>query len=335
MWTLDNETPYAAERNWTRDKRGVHLWLVAVRATYEIKTDGTLKFVDEQPPPELEPQYRGEPGKTSLRVDSDLIAAKPSTDVVLDAYAHAPGGRSTPRVSVSLRVATIDKTLSVCGPREYYRGVMGLGTTAPSAFITQPIHYEWAFGGIDARSADPSKQRMDARNPVGRGLGVDVGGLEHQPAHFIEYPSGNPAKTGPAGFGPIDRSWSPRRELSGTYDDDWMKSKRPLLPDDYDDRFALSAPVDQRPASFLRGGEKVTLVNMTPEGKLEIELPKLFFAFTTRFGKREQEHRGHLATVFIETEKRRLSMVWQTTLPVAARQVEQLDETTITEKRYL
>ena len=62
MWALKNHTPYAAERNWTRDKRGVHQWIVAVKATFAIATDGKLSLLDEQPPPVLAPEYHGEPG---------------------------------------------------------------------------------------------------------------------------------------------------------------------------------------------------------------------------------------------------------------------------------
>lgn len=35
MWALNNQTPYSAERNWTRDKRGVHYWIVSVKATFK------------------------------------------------------------------------------------------------------------------------------------------------------------------------------------------------------------------------------------------------------------------------------------------------------------
>jgi hypothetical protein len=335
MWALDNDTPYAAERNWTRDKQGVHRWLVAVRATYDIGPTGQLSLVDPQPPPQLEPEYRGEPGKSSLRVDSDLLAEKPGTDVILDACAHAPRGRAATTVPVSLRVGPLEKTLVVHGPRLYYRGALALTTTAPKAFTTQPIHYEWAYGGFDTSAADPRKHRLDARNPVGRGFAVETDRLVHQPAHTVEYPSGNAAKAGPAGFGPIDRSWSPRLERAGTYDERWVKAKKPLLPDDYDDRYALCAPADQSFPKPLRGGEEVTLVNLTPEGALRFELPKLFFAFSSRFGTRREEHGAHLVTVFIESEKRRVSLTWQTALPVPARQVEQLDKTNITEKQYL
>jgi hypothetical protein len=335
MWTLDNETPYAAERNWTRDKRGLHLWIVAVRATFGIESSGKFTLLDEQPPPDVEPQYRGEPGKTSLRVDSDLLAPKPTTDVILDACAHAPGHVPTSMVPVSLRLGEIEKTLLVFGLRTYYRGAFGLAASAPQDFVTHPIHYESAFGGFDTTPTDPLKHRLDVRNPVGRGISLTTKGLENQLVHAIEYPNGDPAEVGPAGFGPIDRSWSPRIELAGTYDKQWARSKSPLLPDDYQDSFALSAPLDQRSRQHLRGGEPLLISNMTPNGTLRFDLPKLYFAFTTRFGQREEEHRSNLTTVLVETEKMRLSMIWQAVLSVPARQVEQLDETVITEKQYL
>src|SRR5688572_3450642 len=101
MWTLKNRTPYAAERNWTRDKRGVHQWIVAVKATFTIAKDGKLSLSDEQVPPVLAPEYHGEPGMSSLRYDSDLLRAKPCTDVIVDACAHAPRGKKAARVPVS------------------------------------------------------------------------------------------------------------------------------------------------------------------------------------------------------------------------------------------
>ena len=73
MWALDNRTAYAAERNWIRDKNGVHHWLVAVKATFDVGPGGQLKLADEQPPPLLEPEYRGEPGSSSLRLRPEVI----------------------------------------------------------------------------------------------------------------------------------------------------------------------------------------------------------------------------------------------------------------------
>jgi hypothetical protein len=335
MWAIDNRTAYAAERNWTRDKHGVHLWLVAVRATFDVSPDGRVKLTDEQPPPLLEPQYRGDPAASSLRLDSDLLAAKPGTDVVVDAHAHAPGGRPAATVPVSLRVGAMEKTLLVHGTRAYYRGLTGLATSKPLPFTKAPIQYEFAFGGTDTSHPDPRKHRIDMRNPIGKGFAIDSDRLVSKPAHTVEYPHGNPAKSGPAGFGPIASFWSPRLELAGTYDARWEAAKKPLLPDDYDERFAMCSPVDQRPAKPLRGGERVELSNMTRAGVLRFELPKIYLTFTTRFGSRREEHRATLTTVAVLAEEMRLAVTWQSVLKVPAREAEYLDQTTISEKPYL
>lgn len=331
MWALGNQTPYAAGRSWTRDKDGVHLWLVAVKATFDIAPTGKLTLSDEQPPPLLAPEYRGDPATSSLRLDADLLAFKPTTDVLLDACAHAPQGQATPTVPVTLRIGAIEKTLMVHGTRVYYNGAFGLTTSKPRPFVSRPVHYEWAFGGTDASHPDPGRHRIDARNPVGKGLALNPSDLEEKEAHAIEYPNGNPGKTGPAGFGPIASFWSPRLERAGTYDSAWEKRKKPLLPDDYDDRHALSSPDDQRPATPLRGGEIVSLVNLTPQAGLRFELPTIVPTFRTRIARRQDRHEARLVTVSIATEAMKLSMVWQGALRVSALEVDYLDETVIGE----
>lgn len=334
MWLLKNKTSYAAESNWIRDPHGVHWWLVAVRATFSLDPGGRLRLADEQRPPALLPEYVGEPGTSSLRSDSDLLGLKPTTDILVLGSAHAPGGRPVPSVPVVLRVDALEKQLVVHGERVYYDGVAGLTTTAPRAFVTRPIQYELAFGGCDVSDPDPSRHWMDERNPVGRGFGPRRASLVNAPAHAIEYPSGNPATRGPAGFGPVDAAWLPRRTLAGTYDARWVETKKPLLPDDYDPAFNLSAPVDQRPARPLQGGERVGLLNLSPEGTLVFELPRIRLSLATRFGPYRTPHDPpRLATVSIEPDERRVSMVWQSALRVAATEGDFLDETEIEERR--
>ena len=331
MWALKNRTSYAAERNWTRDKEGVHHWLVAVKATFDIRPGGKLALSDQQPPPLLAPEFRGDPAKTSLRLDSDLMAVKPGTEVLVDGCAHAPKGRPAATVPVSLRIGDIEKTLVVHGPRAYYRGAVGMTTTAPIRFAIQPIQHEWRSGAATPR-ADPRRHRIDPPNPIGKGFAVDPTRLERQPAHAIESPHRPPEKAGPAGFGPICSHWSPRLERAGTYDARWEKTKKPLLPDDYDERFALSAPEDQLARRPLRGGEPLTLVNLTPSGAVRFELPRIDLAYTTKIGPRMEEHGAALTTVFVDAEAAQLSLVWQSELRVAARDVDYLDETTIRER---
>ena len=336
MWALNNHTPYAAERNWTRDKRGVHQWIVAVRATFTIAPDGKLSLADEQPPPVLAPEYHGEPGASSLRYDSDLLRAKPCTDVIMDAWAHAPRGRKARQVEVRLRVGTIEKTLVVSGDRVYHKGLLrGIRSSRPAAFDARPIRYEWSYGGADTVDRDSRKHRIDERNPIGKGFAVKPAHLVDNPVPAVRYPKGDIAKRGPAGFGPIDPAWSPRRALAGTYDAAWEKNKKPLLADDYDELYASCAPPDQRVLRHLRGGEPMELVNLSREGTLRFTLPKIYLAFATHFGSRREDHRGKLTSVLIESEVMRLSLVWQSVLPVVARQAEYLDETAIREKPYL
>jgi hypothetical protein len=336
MWTLTNRTPFAAGRNWVRDKEGVHYWVVAVGASFAIRVDGALEREEKQLPPLLAPEYHGEPGTSSLRRDSDLLAVRPGTDLLLDAHAHAPGGRPAETVLTTLRVGALEKTVLVHGERRYDRTVAGgLGVTATEPFVSKPIRYELAYGGWDKLDPDPRNHRLDARNPIGRGFAARSAHLLGQPVPATQYPDGDLAQRGPAGFGPIDRAWSPRRELAGTYDEAWSKSKKPLLADDYDERFALSAPADQQVIPHLRGGERVELVNLSAAGRLTFELPRRYFTFTTRFGGRSEEHRGHLTTVFIEPEAPRVFLVWQTSLVVRPADVDYLDTTAIGEKEYV
>jgi len=333
MWALKNHTSYAAERNWTRDKDGVHWWLVAVKATFDIAPGGRLMLADEQLPPVLVPEYFGEPGRSSLRYDSDLLAAKPGTDVLVIAHAHALRGKPVPTVPVSLRVDRLHKELLVHGERTYDQGLLGVALTRPQAFTTRPIRYEFAFGGSDLSDPDPQKHRIDERNPIGRGFARRAAHLLGRLAHTIEYPRGTPAEMGPAGFGPIDASWMPRRKLAGTYDARWEQSKKPLLPDDFDPAFALSAPTDQRTKNPLVGGERVELLNMTPDGILRFELPRISLGFTTRIGTRREQHGARMVMVLMEPEERRLSLVWQSELRVRSPEADYLDETEIVEQR--
>lgn len=335
MWVLDNQTPYAAERNWVRDAQGRHHWVVAVKATFDIEPRGRLTLADEQPPPALEPVYRGEPGASSLRWDSDLLYIKPTTDVIAEAHAHAPSGRPRPRVEVALHVGPIHKELVVYGNRVYHDAFGRGSTSSPVPFVEQPIIYELAFGGSDVTHPDPSRQRIDLRNPVGRGVAAQGTSLAYQPAHLIEFSNQDSSRAGPAGFGPIDPAWSPRRELAGTYDATWVASRKPLLPADYDPLHGSSAPADQRSRIPLRGGEPVELRGLTPDGLLQFQLPKIYLAYTTYFGTRRQEHRGHLATVLLRPQARQVSLVWQTTLHVLPRDGDYLDETRIVEKPYI
>lgn len=333
MWALDNRTPYKADSTWGRDKDGVHEWIVAAKGTFDIEPEGSLKRAEEQLAPLLMAEYNGEPGASSLRYDADLVAPKPTTDVVINGTAYAPKGRPSTDFVVSAQVDRVCKTIRVRGNRRWRRGAFGVGPSSAEPVAEVPIVYERAYGGYDQTDPDPKKQYMDARNPVGCGAAAKTRHLIGQPVPNFEYPNGDLEKPNPAGFGAIDSFWSPRRELNGTYDKAWEQKRRPLLPEDWDPRSLLCSPVDQQPKSHLRGGEFVELINLTRDGVLRFVLPKVYFTFSTRFGRRTEEHRSRLATVIIEPDYPRVVMVWSTALTCRT-DVDYLDETVINEKAY-
>lgn len=330
MWTIANRTPFATERSWTRDKDGNHLWLVTIKASFDLDDAGRLRASDEQPPPLLEPVYRGEPGRSSLLYEADVVAAKPETDVLIEAVAHAPGGRSVACVEVAVRIDDLDKRLLVHGERVYQRDVAGVVPSTPRPFLSQPIVYESAWGGADCSDLDPRQNRIDLRNPVGRGIARRTGQLIDRPAHCIQFLNGRPEARGPAGFGPIASHWSPRLELCGTFDDAWARIRRPLLPGDYDERFVQCAPADQRPAHRLVGGERLGLYGLTPRGALEFALPRLNFELTTHFGSIRRFHDASLGTVIVEPELKKLRVVFHSSLMVGPNEVDHLDFTVVT-----
>lgn len=312
MWAVRNDTDFAVERGFARDRDGSEIWLVAVRATFQILPGGGLELAPEQDPVVLAPQFTGEPPRASLRYDGDLVRTKAGTDVILHGNAHAPANRPVATVEASLRLGTLHKRLNVHGDRVWERAAGGLVPSKPEPFLTRPIAYEFAHGGP---LGDTPEAGLDPMNPAGIGRinqeGEPVPAVESPEAPVLAVNSTAP----PAGFGPIASHWQPRAKLAGTYDAAWQESRQPLLPADFNDDFYRCAPPDQQVQGFLQGGEEVALGNLTPSGMLRFQLPRVSLGFRTRIDGGTTHHRGQLHTVIIEPEELRLILVWQTALP--------------------
>lgn len=335
MWQVDNRTPFAAERGWVRDRDGAEVWLVAVKASFDILPDGSTVPSAEQPPVLRVPAYFGDPATSSIRYEADLVLTKTTTDVLLVGNAHAPGGQPVTELDVGFRVGALQKQIRAVGDRVW----TDRGPSRAEAFVTMPIVYENAFGGVDFQSAHPNRD-WDWRNPVGRGFFTDKAHAVGQPLPNLEWPE-QPIRNWkdrppPAGFGALASHWQPRAGFAGSYDERWMKTRQPLLPEDFDDRFFQCAPPDQQPARFLTGGESVTIVHLSPRGRLQFTLPRLFLGFETRFydGSRELHRNRKLHSVILEPEFPRVSLVWHSALPCHFK-VHKLERTIVTLKTDL
>ena len=329
MWAVTNRTRFKADRCFARDADGAEVWVVAVRGTFSISPDGQVTVTEEQEEISLAPKYFGEPTRSSLRYEMDLVRTKSGTDIVLHARAYAPRGKPTPFVDVGFQVGPVSKTLRVYGDRVWERRLLGLSPSEPTPFVSIPIRYERAWGGTlpDGDARDPS-------NPVGVGVDAAPG----KPVPNVESPD-NPIRSPkhegpPAGFGPIPCDWQPRIKLAGTYDGAWQKDRQPLVPKDFQDAYFRCAPTDQQVDDFLSGGEEVLLRNLTPDGLLRFRLPRIVLGFSTRIAGETTHHRGQLHTVVVEPDDHRVILVWQTSLP-CHHTLYTLNNTTVFEKEIL
>jgi hypothetical protein len=220
-------------------------------------------------------------------------------------------------MDVSLVVGPLRKTVRVIGDRSWKSGVFAARPTEPSPFERVPLIWEKAFGGSDAGQADASTLYAEERNPVGAGFRVKEGRkkLDDLPLPNLEDPrqlitswTDRPA---PAAFGPIGAPWAPRKMYAGTYDEAWQKHRAPYLPKDFDPRFFQVAPPDQIVAGYLKGGEPVEIIGVTPGAPLVFSLPDLCVQTVYRLDGQDHAGMTNLDTVVIEPDDARLVLTWR------------------------
>lgn len=337
MWALDNRTPFVAERSWVRDKSGEETWVVAIKACFDFTATGQVVLAEEQQAITMTAEYTDETN-TALRYDTDLPECKVATDVLINGTAYAPDGHPAKQWIVNARVGPINKSLLISGDRVWQKGLFEPKLSEPAPMLSLPLDYQHAFGGHDP-SGSENTQPVYARNPIGCGYAQEKSAFINMPAPNIEYLS-SPIRRwqdqpSPAAFSAISGNWQPRIGFAGTYDQAWEDQRHPLLPEDFDPRFFQCAPLDQQVPGFLKGGEQVELLHLTPIKKLSFCLPKASFHLATRFSDGHKEvHRAHLYTVIIEPDQHRIVMVWHSRLPCHHR-VNLLESTRILLKKRI
>jgi len=303
------------------DKSGAENVVVAAKGTFTMPRSGeTPQLAAEQMPLADADLFTGEPGRSATTVECDYALEKPFCDVLLNGSAHAPNGRMVEKIAVGLQLGGWRKSFAVWGNRVWRGAVVGYSPSEPAQFSRMPISYDNAFGGTDERMRDPARHRSYLPNPVGRGWHYNiypelVSGAPVSNTEEVNDPVRDPGgKYRPMAFGPIGRGWPSRIGFAGTYDQDWQDNVFPFLPADFDARYFQSAPEDQQ-IPHPRGGERILLVNLTPDGRREFVLPsvEMPFVFFRRRGERV-ELNGTLDTILFEPDEDRFSMVWRARL---------------------
>ncbi|HEX9749805.1 MAG TPA: DUF2169 domain-containing protein [candidate division Zixibacteria bacterium] len=316
---LINATRMAAGFTLGRDSSGRESVVVVAKGTFTLPSDGDRsRLLPIQEPLVTADVFSGEPGFSAPIYESDFAPLKLRCDVLLNGSAHAPGGKPAQRVDVALRVATITKSFEVVGPRTWRQGLVGFAASEAEFLTVLPISYDNAFGGVD--QSDPDKPRFYPSNHAGVGYhhNTSLDSVVGQPLPNTQEPE-NPV-TNPRGvyrpmaFGAIGRSWDPRPQYAGTYDQRWIDDVFPFLPKDFRNEYFQCAPPDQQ-CDYLRGGEAVALVNLTPLGRCSFQLPTVVLPveFTDIDSNRTRVD-AVCDTLIIEPDQSRFMMVWRASL---------------------
>jgi len=161
--------------------------------------------------------------------------------------------------------------------------------------------------GADVIISESAEWRK-GQGPFGRKIALEIGPLRKTKRVFAEWI-----------FGPTRRDHKPRSRYAGTYDQDWIKSRMPLLPADFDDRYNLVAPPDQVVTDYLKGDEHVKLTGLYPEGTVEFDLPGCAVVVAGNVMSRYFTEVANLDTLIIWPDSPKVSLVWR--YPIRCRKI--------------
>lgn len=300
------------------DEEGRPVVVSLVKGTFRMAPGRPAELHRQQAPIQISGVLQGDPENPSYRYEPETALTKPATDVVLVGHAHAPAGRAV-QADVGVKVGPVQKIVRVFGERYWVKQGGQAFPTKPQPFERIPLVYERSFGGWDKADKDDSNWTFDPRNPVGCGFGDPLRFLEEGRARMpnLEHPQQPLLRYGdtppPAGFGFISPNWQGRAQYAGTYDADWDKERKPLLPKDFDRRFFNAASEGLTAPGYLRGDEEVVLVNASPTPQLRFNLPGIPPPACTVHlrGGKARPLQTNLDTIIIDTDQNLLFLLWR------------------------
>lgn len=314
-------------KHWHTDDTEVGV--VVCKANFTLHTDGRL--YDASTPPELAlaDSFVGDPALTSLVAEQDIAPFKPATDLCIKGMAYAPDGVASADWPVSVAVRTLDGTdllhwgFHVRGPTQWQRQNGGWQQTKPQPVTEVALDYGLAYGGTilgdDGRPVD-----FCAENPAGIGFATtkSLDSVDTWPAAQIgelgEFMAGgDPSQPmSVRGFGPIAKSWLPRRAVAGTFDGTWERTRHPRMPLDYDLGFWNAAPTPLQIRPYLSGDEVITLSGLRPAATpLSIALPAFGIALELS-GDKAARLVMTLDTITIDTNgDPAVTLIWRALVP--------------------
>ena len=320
MLEIKNHTALTAELVPGLDKDGFDYAALIIKGRFNINTLNNSLTLSDQPAELVKADaFYDEPDNSSVQYESDLTILKRSTDVVVNGHAYAPGGRAVSQFDAGIQINDMSVSCRVSGDRYWGKAGLTWESTSAKRIERMALLYENAYGGADPSATEgvPDNSRF---NPVGKGYyhlkGKPVEGLPlpniENPRTLISQITDRPQ---PAGFGFINRSWQPRVQLAGSYDESWQNTRQPLLPMDFDDRFFNGAHPALITPSILSGGEMIALKNLTESGDLSFSLPVWQAPVSVSVKGNSKQIKPLLDTVVIEPDINNVFLTWRVTMP--------------------
>lgn len=327
---------------------GAPILSVLGKRTFTFANGKAATLAEEQQPFLEADEYhgKGKPQSDAVRVESDLVAYKPMTDVVILAKAHAPGGRPAKTVDVGVQVGPARKIARVFGNRKAFVTGTGIDFTEPEPFTEMAIDYSRAYGGKDEKS-DDAFQYVYMKNGVGRGFVIKdhPKAVQDLALPNIEDPQklltpGNLVVGSfdrwklwpdPAGFGYVNKSFHPRFTLAGLPPEHWAQAEA-----DRQQSLKKAPEVGTRPSAtpaavapmlnplffngaskglalpYLKGDETLKLAHLDKHHpQFAFTLPGIRPTAWIDVGEGPEDMAMALHTVVVDMEKHLLTMVWR------------------------
>jgi len=315
MQVTRNNTGMEADVCLATDKEGYGFCVVVVKGSFDTDAAGKMTLAQQQKSLVYADEHYGDAQDAATRYESDFAMEKSLTDVLVVGKAVSPSGQPTRSLRVRLVVQGRVKNAVVFGERQWDRGRFGLIPSEPALFTEMPLTFNRSFGGTDD-SLGQERAVVESRNLAGVGFYPNrtKGDIVGQPLPNIERSgqliAGSRDQPKPIGFGCIGRSWTPRVEFAGTYDQQWLETVCPFLPRDFDLRHYQMAPEDQQ-FPYFRGGEYIRCINMSRDSVVSYHIPTLAMPCHFRFADRTIAIDGRLDTVILEPHEHRAMLTWR------------------------
>jgi hypothetical protein len=289
-------------------QKGVLLASVIARPTFRLEKSGSTW--DLVPTPDKAWPIDQAPMQTPCgRFPGDLPFLNGGTDVILDGHARQPGGRPGRSLQLRLSIGSqFTREIAVFGDRVWRRSRGKLTPSEPEPFVSMPLRYENAFGGVQSVEG---KELTCSANPMGKGFYPDPEQAEGRPLPNLEDP-GDLIKTiddqpVPVGVGPYPENGSLKPLNAISYIEDPVHPENSRITDLKPLLFNHAHPnMIIPPGCGPRPGEIIFITNVLPDGDLSFTMPDLSQHVHVRLENRDRIYPLHVDQIGIMPDLRAL-----------------------------